>query len=87
METHGCGAEARHDGELGYPGGGSLSAPLLEADSERAADPKHDSRRRNGDAGTQGEGQACHLGITHVGLFIRQTRGYSAAMLRIPGES
>ena len=58
VETHGCGAEARHDGELGYPGGGSLSAPLLEADSERAADPEHDSRRRNGDAGTQGEGQA-----------------------------
>ena len=31
--------------ELGYPGGGSLSAPLLEADSERAADPERDSRR------------------------------------------
>ena len=58
VETHGCGAEARHDGELGYPGGGSLSAPLLEADSERAADPEHDSRRRNGDAGAQGERQA-----------------------------
>ena len=50
--------QARHHGQLGHSGGGPLSSSLLEANPERAADPEHDSRRRNGDAGAQGEGQA-----------------------------
>ena len=45
VETHGCGAEALNHGQLGHSGGGSLSSPLLGADSERAADPEHDTSR------------------------------------------
>lgn len=45
METHGREAKARHDGQLNDSGGRSLSSSLLEADTERAADLEHDSRR------------------------------------------
>lgn len=86
METQGSGAKARHHGQLGRIGGGSLSSPFLEANLKRAADPGHDLRRRDGDAGAQGEGQASQLGIAHVGVFIRQACGHLAALLRIPGE-
>ena len=57
VETHGSGAETRHHGQQGHTGGGSLSLPVLEANSKRAADPEYDSRRRDGDAGVQGEGK------------------------------
>ena len=60
--------------------------PFWKRIRERAADPEHDSRRRNSDTGAQRERQAGHLGIAHVGVFICQAGGYPAALFRIPGE-